>query len=382
MLKTQSFYRYVASFCMTGILAAAIPSWAQQAPAQGPMSLKALKIESQDVVRELDLPGRASAYQSAEIRPQVTGIITERLYVEGGYVEEGQQLYQIDPTPYVAAYESAVADLRKAQSNVKSLQAKIRRYDELLKINAVSRQDYDDLNTELVQAKADIGIAEATIARAKVNVDYTKVYAPISGIIGKSNVTKGALVTSGQAEVLTKITQLDPIYVDLTQSSAELMRFRRQLPDYENSKVAILMDGESDPYEHLGDIQFFDVNVDQTTGAVQLRALFKNPDGLLLPGMFVRGRLLAEQPEAILVPQFASARQPDSSLSVWVVNEQGQAEIRKILTSGSVGNQWIVTEGLQEGDVVITEGLMKIGPGVPVEPVFESSEQPASKRNI
>lgn len=341
------------------------------------MALKAIKVTTQDVVRKLDLPGRTAPFQVAEIRPQVTGIITDRLFKEGSWVDEGQQLYQIDPTPYVAAYDSAVADLKKAQANVQSLRAKIKRYDELIKINAVSRQDYDDLNTELIQARADIGIAEATIARAKVNVDYTKVYAPISGIIGKSSVTKGALVTSAQASALTRITQLDPIYVDLTQSSTELMRLRRQNPDYEKSQVEILLDGDG-PYEHKGELQFFDVTVDQTTGSVQLRALFKNPENLLLPGMFVRGRLLVKQTDAILVPQFASTRQPDSSLTVWVLDGQQQVQPVPITTSAAVDGQWIVSSGLKAGDVVIVEGLMKLRPGTPVQPQFTTDVQPAS----
>ncbi len=367
MSRTIRFQRLVQS-ALVASLFAVFPVQAQQAT--GPMALKAMKVTMTDSERRIELPGRTSAYQVAEIRPQVSGIVTERLFKEGGWVDEGAQLYQIDPTPYIAAYDSAVADLKKAQANVRSFQAKVNRYDELIKINAVSRQDYDDLRTELINAKADIGIAEAAIAQAKVSVDYTKVYAPISGIIGKSSVTKGALVTSGQETALTRITQLDPIYVDLTQSSSELMRLRRQVPEYEKSQVALLLDGSEDPYEHLGTLQFFDVTVDQTTSSVQLRALFKNPDRLLLPGMFIRGQLIVKLTGTLLIPQYATTRQPDGSLSVWVVDEQQQAQPVSIKTNGSIKNQWMVTSGLKEGDVIIIEGLMRLKPGTPVNPVL------------
>lgn len=344
--------------------------------AQQPLSLQALRLQPRTINRYEELPGRTTAFKVAEIRPQVSGIVTERLFTEGSLVEEGQQLYQIDPATYEAAYDRAVADLRKAEANVASAKAKNKRYEELLKVNAVSRQEYEDIKTNLAQAESEVGIAEAAIKQAKVNLDYTKVYAPITGVIGKSSVTKGALVTGGQEKALARLTQLDPIYVDMNQSSADLMRLRAQVENYQNIPVTLFLDQQHNlPYEHKGRLQFYDVTVDASTGTVQLRAIFDNPQTVLLPGLFVRARLELVQPDALLVPQHAATRQPDGSLSVWRFNEQSQqVEPVSLTTSGAVDGHWIVAEGVSAGDVVMTEGLIKLQPGIRVKPQITEPE--------
>lgn len=334
------------------------------------LSLAVMKVERQEVALQEELPGRTVAYKTSEIRPQVGGIITERLFVEGSEVEEGQQLYQIDPAPYEAAYNSARADLAKAQANVKSVKAKAQRYKKLVKIEAVSKQDYDDIQANLAQAQADIAIAKAAVERAKINLDYTKVYAPIHGRIGKSQVTKGALVTADQAEPLATITQLDPIYVDMPQSSAELMRLRQRLGALNEVPVTLRMEGMQEPYKEKGKLQFHEVTVDRTTDSVQLRALFPNPDLVLLPGLFVRAQLQLENEPALTVPQSATARNPEGQLFVWKLDENQQAQQQVITAERAVKGKWVVASGLQAGDVIITEGLIALRPGVTVSPVF------------
>lgn len=368
------------------ILLAAVGYWlfgggehqqAAQGGAQQARPLHAIRLSEQSITTYEELPGRTTAYKVAEIRPQVSGIIIERLFKEGSAVEEGQQLYQIDPAPYQAAYDSAKADVQKAEANVKSIKARNRRYEELVKIDAVSKQEYEDIQASLAQANADIAIAKAAMAQTKINLNYTKVYAPISGIIGKSTVTKGALVTAGQSGALATITSLDPIYVDMTQSSTELMRLRSSAKDYENIPVTLFIGERKTPYPHEGALQFHEVTVEQTTGSVQLRALFPNPDKVLLPGLFVRARLSFERPQALLVPQHAATRQPDGSLTVWKLDDGGAVQPAPITTSSAVDGNWVVSDGLKAGDVVITEGLIGLKPGAKVTPVFEESKTPA-----
>lgn len=336
--------------------------------------LQAIRLSPQHITTHEELPGRTTAYKVAEIRPQVSGIITERLFKEGSQVKEGQQLYQIDPAPYKAAYDSALADVQKAEANVKSIKARNRRYEELVKIDAVSKQEYEDIQASLAQARADIAIAKAAVAQAKINLDYTKVYAPISGRIGKSSVTKGALVTAGQANALATITLLDPIYVDMTQSSGDLMRLRESVKDYEDIPVTLFIGENQKPYSHEGKLQFHEVTVEQTTGSVQLRALFPNPENVLLPGLFVRAQLALEQSGALLIPQHATTRLPDGTLGVWRLSEDGTAERAIISTNGVDKSNWIVSGGVNTGDIIITEGLIGLQPGAKVTPVFKQGE--------
>jgi membrane fusion protein (multidrug efflux system) len=319
-----------------------------------------------------ELPGRTAPYKVAEIRPQVSGIITARLFEEGSEVKEGQQLYQISMASYQAAHNSAKADLAKAEANVKSVQAKNNRYEKLMKTNAISEQEYDDIIASLAQAKADIAIAKAAIATAKINLDYTKVYAPISGRIGKSAVTKGALVTANQAQPLATITQLDPIYLDLTQSSADLMHMRRALKGQEKIPVTLYLEGENAAYEHEGILQFSDVTVDQTTGSVQLRSLFPNPDGILLPGLFVHAHINLGAVNAVLVPQKAAIRGADGKLSVWVVNKENKVTPKSISVEKAIGDKWLVKEGVQAGDIIVLKGFQKIAPGALINPIYAS----------
>ncbi len=337
-------------------------------------ALQALRLEPQEVTLIEKLSGRTKAYKMAEIRPQVTGIVTEQLFEEGSLVEEGQQLYQIDPSSYQAVYNRSLADLQKAEANMQSVQAKRNRYKELMQNAAVSKQEYEDTEADFSQAQADIAITKSEVMRAKINLDYTNVYAPISGHIGKSNVTKGALVTSGQVEPLATIVLLDPIYVDLMQSSGDLMRLR-QYNKYNGKVPVTLYVGENKaPYQHEGSLQFHEVTVEETTGSVRSRALFPNPDNSLLPGLFVRAKLTLKTPQEILIPQSAAIRQSDGSLLVWVVDRSKHAQSRRVLTKGSFKGDWIVASGLSKGDTIITEGLMGLRPGVPIQPIFSKDE--------
>lgn len=334
-------------------------------------------IESQNVSLSQDLPGRTQAFKVAEIRPQVSGIVIKRLFEEGSDVTEGQQLYQIDPAPYQAAYDSALADLQKAEANIKATRARQGRYTELAKVGAISKQESDDTAAELEQSKAEIAVAKAAVATAKINLDYTKVFSPISGRIGKSSVTEGALVTANQTETLAVVQQLDKIYVDVTRSIAELRKMRRT---YEAKKEAgadlppltatLTIEGDKDPYPEQGTLQFADVTVDQGTGTVQLRILFENPDIDLLPGMFVKAHIVqAQENEAILVPQKAVTRNADGTTSVWLVGAENKVQIQSVTVTKVVDDQWLVSRGLKAGDKVVVEGIPKLSPDAIVQPV-------------
>jgi membrane fusion protein, multidrug efflux system len=339
----------------------------QNAAAPQPVDVAVVTLRPQQVRFSQVLPGRTTAYKVAEIRPQVSGIIIERSFTEGDNVTEGQQLYQIDPAPYQAAYESARAALQRAEANVRSVQSRSRRYAELVEVDAVSRQEYDDIRAELAQARADVAVASADVTQAKINLDYTKVYSPISGRIGKSAVTEGALVTANQSAILTKVTQLDPIYVDMTQSSTELMQLRQQMGDVNRLPVRLKIENNVE-YEHSGHLQFSDITVDESTGSVQLRALFPNPELVLLPGLFVRSELTIAQQEALLIPQQAAIRDAQGNLSAWVVGADDTVNPRPINVLRAYEDKWVISDGLEAGDVVVTEGFQKIQPGVAVNP--------------
>lgn len=336
------------------------------APAAQPVSV--LTVKKQTINMTQSLPGRISAFKQSQIRPQVDGIITARLFEEGGDVEQGQQLYQIDDAPYKAALASTEADLKSAQANVTSVRAKAKRYKELVAVNAVSRQEYDDAMAALDQANAAIAVANAAVDVAKVNLNYTKVYAPISGRIGKSIFTEGSLVTANQQEPMAVITQLDPVYVDMTQPGAQAMKLRSQIASQDNIPVQLVLDDMDAPYTHKGVLKFSDVTVDETTGSVALRAVFPNPDSLLLPGLFVQASVSLGAQTVMLVPQRAAIRGADGTMSVWVVSAGNKAEPRPIVVAQAHEDQWIVTSGLNEGDTIIMEGYQKVGPGSVVSP--------------
>jgi membrane fusion protein, multidrug efflux system len=350
------------------------------APQAAPVSV--LELKNQTITMKHSLPGRITPYRQAEIRPQVDGIITERLFKEGSDVKKGDQLYQIDDARYKAQLNSALADLTSSKANIKTTEARTARYRDLVKIKAVSQQEYEDAVAALDQAKAGIEVAEAAVEIAQVNLDYTKVYAPIDGRIGKSLVTEGALVTANQGQSMAVITQLDPVFIDMQQSGSEAMQLRSRMMGRNVIPVELVLGEQADAalYPHKASLQFSEVTVDETTGSIALRAEVINPDGVLLPGLFVRANLNLGQEEALLVPQRATTRSPDGSLNVWIVDAEEKAQPRPIKASRAFEGSWIVEDGLQAGDRVIVEGYQKVGPDMPVKPMpwkAEGAELPA-----
>ncbi|BBS86483.1 efflux RND transporter periplasmic adaptor subunit [Aeromonas media] len=327
-----------------------------------------------------ELTGRTAPLRVAEVRPQVNGIILKRLFTEGSDVKAGQLLYQIDPAVYQAAVASAKANLAKAQANEQSARLKAQRYAELVKVKAISRQEYDDADAAWKQQVAEIGAAKAALQSANINLAYTKITAPISGRIGKSAVTEGALVTAQQADSLTSISQLDPMYVDVRQSTADLLRLKRQVAagkltqgKQDGAKVSFQLEDGSQ-YGEQGTLQFSDVTVDETTGMVTLRVLVPNPHDLLLPGMFMRATLQeGERPEGLLVPQTAVTRTPKGGATVMVVTADNKVELREVQLSRVVGDSWVVESGLDAGEKVIVAGLQKVKPGALVAPAERTS---------
>ena len=324
---------------------------------------------------ENELPGRLESYRTAEVRARVPGIVLKRTFEEGAFVKQGQVLFKIDPRSYQASVQNAKAALSRAEANKVQADLKLKRYKPLVEINAISKQEYDDAIAAAKQASADVEAAKATLVNNKLNLEYATVTAPISGRIGRAMVTEGALVGQNEATLLATIQQINPIYLNLTQSSAELLKLRQMmqsgaLKDAEKSglKVTMVMEDGS-IYPHTGKLLFSDISVDPTTGELALRALFPNPDNMLLPGMIVRARLeQAVNENAITVPQQAVQHTNDGS-QVIVINQENKAEIRQVKTTSAIGNRWLVTEGLQPGDRVIVEGLQKVRPGSPVNPV-------------
>jgi membrane fusion protein, multidrug efflux system len=332
--------------------------------------------QAQDIPRITELPGRTSAVLTSDVRPQVSGVILKRLFTEGSDVKEGQQLYLIDPAPYQATYDSAVATLAHGEAALATARAKSGRYKSLVSAQAISRQDYDDSVAAEKEALADIASARASIEQAKINLAYTRVLSPISGRISHSVVTPGALVTANQANAMATVTQLDPLYVDLTQSSATLIRLRRELAagelktsgDGAPEVTLTLEDGSQYPLP--GKLQFTEVTVDEGTGTVVLRALFPNPQHLLLPGMYVHARLQEGVTRGgILVPQVAVSRNTHGDPTVLVAGQDNTASLRVIQTGQAVGDQWVVTDGLKPGERVLVDGLQSVRPGAPVRPV-------------
>ncbi|EMW3574564.1 efflux RND transporter adaptor subunit AcrA [Yersinia enterocolitica] len=341
---------------------------AQQAPEVGIVTLKAAPL---NIITEL--PGRTSAFRVAEVRPQVSGIILKRNYVEGSDVTAGTSLYQIDPATYQAAYDSAKGDLAKAQAAAEIARLTVNRYKPLLGTNYISKQEYDQAVSNSMQANAAVVAAKAAVESARINLAYTQVTSPISGRTGKSSVTEGALVTSGQATALTTVQQLDPMYVDVTQSSDEFLRLKKELADgtlkQENgkAKVRLLLENGSE-YAETGTLEFSGVTVDETTGSITIRAIFPNPNEALLPGMFVRARLdEGVRPDALLVPQQGVTRNPRGEATAMVVGADDKVELRTLVANQAIGNKWLVTEGLKAGDRLIVSGLQKIRPGVQVK---------------
>ena len=333
-----------------------------------------MKVEPLRVTMSTELAGRVSAFRKAEVRPQVSGILQKRLFVEGITVKSGQALYKIDQATYEASLDSARAALAKAEAKVEPARLTMERYRSLLKIHAVSKQEYEDARTVYLQAKADVADCRAAVRSASIQLDYTDVRAPISGIIGKSSVTEGALVTASQADPMAVIQQLDPVYVDITQSSLALLDLREQFAsgrleqsDDERAVIHLQLD-QSRPYPLSGTLQFTDITVDESTGMVSLRAVFPNPDRVLLPGMYVRA-ILNEgiDDAALLIPQLAVARDPHGNGSVYVLSENGTVEKREVVAEDMVGNCWRIDNGVQPGELVVIEGFQKLRSGMAVK---------------
>lgn len=331
-------------------------------------------LAAQTVPVTTELPGRTSPYLIAEVRPQVTGIVLERRFAEGGEVKAGQPLYRIDPATYEATLASARAAQAKAEANLASTRAKAQRYAELVAIKAVSQQDNDDAQAALKQAEAELQSAKAAVETARIDVGYTSVASPIGGRIGKSSVTQGALVTANQATALATVQQLDPIYVDVTQTSADLLRLRKELGQDARKqsagvKVTLKLEDGS-VYPLAGKLQFSDVTVDPSTGSVTLRALFPNPDRVLLPGMYVKAQIAeGVREQAILAPQQGVTRNAKGEATALVVGANHQLEQRQLVAERTVGDRWLVTSGLAAGDRLVVDGLQKVRPGATVTPV-------------
>lgn len=348
----------------------------EAAPSKGPVPVGVFTVKAQTVLVIEELPGRTSPYLIAEVRPQVGGILQQRLFKEGADVKSGQTLYQIDPAIYKASFDSAQANLAKAQANLQTLKLKTDRYRELVKINAVSRQDTDDADAALKQAEADVAANNAAIETARINLNYTRITAPISGRIGISTVTPGALLTASQAVALTTVQQLDPIYVDVIEPSAELMRMKQALASGQlkragpnAAKVRLKLD-DNLAYALEGRLEFSDVTVDQGTGTVTLRAVFPNPKHDLLPGMFVRA-VLEEgvNEQGILVPQQGVTHDTRGNATALVLNADGKVEQRMLVLGDALGNKWVVKSGLNAGDQLIVDGLQKVKPGAEAKAV-------------
>ncbi|HBM2774970.1 TPA: efflux RND transporter periplasmic adaptor subunit [Enterobacter hormaechei subsp. xiangfangensis] len=337
-------------------------------------------VKSAPLAVKTELPGRTDAYRVAEVRPQVSGIILHRNFTEGSDVKAGESLYQIDPATYQAAYDNAKGELVKAQAAANIAHLTVKRYVPLVGTQYVSKQEYDQAVATAQQADASVVAAKAGVESARINLAYTKVTSPINGRIGKSSVTEGALVTNGQSTALATVQQLDPIYVDVTQSSSDFMRLKQQtsLQKGDTSSVELLMEN-GQPYPLKGTLQFSDVTVDESTGSITVRALFPNPQHMLLPGMFVRARIdEGTQPDAILVPQQGVTRTPRGDATVLVVNDKNQVESRTVVAPQAIGDRWLITEGLKNGDRVIISGLQKVRPGVTVVAIPDTAATPAS----
>lgn len=346
---------------------------AMQAP---PPEVGVAIVKTQAVTLKAELSGRTSAFQVSEVRPQITGILQQRLFTEGAQVEAGQVLYQVDAAPYQAAYDSAKASLAKAEAGVASARLLAERYAELSKIEAVSVQQNDDAQAAFLSAQAEVQAARAAVQTAKIELGYTRITAPIAGKISTSSVTPGALVTANQTEALTTVHQLDPIYVDISQSSTDLLKLRQQfaagqLQQTGADKIEVrlkLEDGST--YVQPGTLAFTGVAVDEGTGTVKLRAIFPNPEGLLLPGMYVRAVIdQGVDPNGVLVPQVGVTRNARGEAITMVVGADNAVEQRTIQTGRAIGDQWQVLDGLEPGERIIVEGTIKVRGGATVRPV-------------
>ncbi len=348
-----------------------------------PPEVGVLAVTQQEIVLTTELPGRTAPYRIAEIRPQVNGLIQKRLFTEGSDVKEGDELYQIDSAPFQAALDNANAALVRSEASLPALRSRADRFKEALAEKAVSQQDFDDADAAVKQAEADVEYWKATVKTASIQLGYAKIVSPISGRIGKSTVTDGAIVTAYQPVPLASIQQLDPIYVDVPQAAADLLDLQRRVKDGQinrdgtaNTVSLVLADGSAYPLD--GTLQFRDISVDPSTGTVILRMVFPNPNNVLLPGMFVRAVVKEGVSEhAILVPQQSVSRDPKGHPIAMVVDAAGKVEPRPLTLDRAIGDQWLVTSGLTAGDRVIVEGVQKVRPGAVVNAVPFENARPA-----
>ncbi len=388
--SSQPLFRSAAAVALSALFLAACSGGKEQGGAPGAggpppaPAVTVMTLKSETVPMVAELPGRTTPYLIAELRPQVTGIVTERAFNEGSEVKAGQVLYRIDPAPYQAAYDSAKAALARAEANAQVARIKAERHAGLVRIEAVSKQANDDAQAGLKQAQAEVAAAKAALDKAKIDLDYTRLKSPIAGRIGRSAVTAGALVTANQAQALATVQQLDPIYVDLTQSSADMLRLRSEIAAGRLQAGAkgevpvrlILEDGSE--YAVEGRLALSEVTVDEGTGSVTLRAQFSNVDGVLLPGMYVRARLpQGMRSDAILVPHKALSRDPLGNALVMAVDAESKVVARPVQVAQSLGENWVVTSGVKAGERIIVEGLQKVRPGVAVQ-AEEAGAAPAA----
>lgn len=354
---------------------------ASQSTQSTPPEVTVMTIKMEEISLPKELPGRTVAHRIAEIRPQIDGLIIRRYFKEGSDVKKGEDLYQIDPALYKAAYDSAKASLAKSKALLNTNRLKVDRYKALIETRAISRQDYDDAVATLKQTEADVMLGKAAVETAQINLSYTTIKAPISGRIGRSSVTEGTLVTANQTTALSTVQQLDPMYIDLTQSSNDVLELKRELEkghlkkvDEKHAKVHLILEN-AEIYKEFGSLEFTDITVDTSTGAVILRALFPNPNQDLLPGMFVRAQLIeAMNANALLAPQRGITRDRTGNATAFVVNAQNVVELRIVKTDKMIGKSWVISKGLNVGDQIIIEGIQKIKPGMSVKPIEAKEE--------
>lgn len=353
---------------------------------QGPLEVGVINVTPTAVTLTQDLPARTSAYRMAEVRARANGIVQKRLFTEGSDVKEGQVLYQIDPAPYQAELDNAIGLLKRAEATAEAASVKEVRYKELVGSKVVSKQDFDDVAVASRANQAEVLSAKAAVQTAQINLGYTQIKSPLTGRAGVSQVTEGAYVQASAATLCVTIQQLDPIYVDVPQSSNELLRLRKAVANGELSvdgagqaRVKLLLDDGTE-YAKEGTLQFSDVTVSPSTSSVTIRAIFPNPDGLLLPGMFVRARLVeGKKSDALLLPQHTVTRNSKGEATAYVVGAEEKVELRILKADRAVGNQWLITEGIKPGDRVIANNLQRLRPGAPVKAVpFEPSAPPKS----
>jgi membrane fusion protein, multidrug efflux system len=347
----------------------------QQQPPQQPPKVGVITLKDEPVTLTSELPGRITAAETSEVRPQISGVIRQRLFTEGSMVRAGQILYVIEDAPYRAALGTAQGNLGKAQAAIEATRLQAERYRDLIGINAVSRQDLDNAESTARQAQADVAAQKSSVASARVNMDFTRIRAPISGRIGRSIFTPGALVQTGQTDALATIVRTDEVYVDVTQSAAQMLDLKTALAQggltrggRESARVQLLLpNGKTYPIE--GRLGFSEVSADPATGSVTIRATFRNPDGLLLPGMFVRAKLVdGVRQKAILAPQPGITRDPRGRATALVVGAGNKVEARDVTVDRPIADKWVVTSGLKAGDRLIVEGLLNLRPGTVVQP--------------